>query len=229
MDYSRIAILPHTPIRSSVNFIEDLRMSDLVTIQNGTPVTSTLAIAEGTKVQHKNVLELVRAYLADLERFGEVAFETRNSSFATNDASVERSNQGRPTEYAILNERQSTLLISYMRNTKIVRDFKIRLVERFYEMAEQLKAQAKPLLPEEILVQQAQALLEQKREILRLEAQQQALEAEVKQTNQRLDQIETGIDHFTVIGYARTFLKQSLPLKEAAKLGRLATKVCSDM
>ena len=52
-------------------------MNSLVTILNGTPVTTTLAIAEGTQVQHKNVLELVRTYLDDLKEFGLVAFDTR--------------------------------------------------------------------------------------------------------------------------------------------------------
>lgn len=192
-------------------------MFDLVTIQNGSPVTTTLAIAEGIEVRHKNVLELVRKYLADLQAFGEVEFKTRLNP------------QGSPTEYAVLNERQSTLAISWMRNSKIVRAFKIRLVKKFYEMAEELKGKQQPLLPEELLVQQAQMLLEQKKEMLRLEAKQKTLEAEVKQTNQRLDQIETGIDHFTIIGYARTFLKKSLPLKDAAKLGRQATNLCMAM
>jgi phage regulator Rha-like protein len=196
-------------------------MFDLVTIQNGSPVTTTLAIAEGAQVEHKAVIQLVRKYLADLEVFGLVELKIL--------ARLKGQHGGGDTEYAILNERQSTLVISWMRNSEIVRAFKLRLVSKFYEMAEELKGKQQPLLPEELLVQQAQMLLEQKKEMLRLEAKQKALEAEVKQTNERLDQIETGIDHFTIIGYARTFLKKSLPLKEAANLGRQATNLCTAM
>lgn len=112
---------------------------ELVIVNNGKAVTNTLIIAEGTEVQHKNVLELVRNYKSDLEQFGEVAFQTRLNA------------QGSPTEYAELNERQSTLLLSYMRNTEIIRSFKIRLVHRFYAMAEQLSNQPAPVDPMQLL------------------------------------------------------------------------------
>ncbi len=35
-------------------------MNALVTLKDGQAVTTSLAIAEGTGVQHKNVLELIR-------------------------------------------------------------------------------------------------------------------------------------------------------------------------
>ena len=101
-------------------------MNNLVTILNGTPVTTSLAIAEGTQVQHKNVLELVRTYLDDLKEFGLVAFETR--------ARETGKHGGGDVEYATLNEQQSTLLLTYMRNSDIVRGFKKRLVKAFWEM-----------------------------------------------------------------------------------------------
>jgi phage regulator Rha-like protein len=100
----------------------------MVTIQNGSPVTTTLAIAEGAQVEHKAVIQLVRKYLADLEVFGLVELKIL--------ARLKGQHGGGDTEYAILNERQSTLVISYMRNTEIIRAFKIRLVSKFYEMAE---------------------------------------------------------------------------------------------
>ena len=51
--------------------------NQIVTVSNGQAVTTTLAIADGTDTQHKNVMELMRNYLANLEEFGRVAFETR--------------------------------------------------------------------------------------------------------------------------------------------------------
>lgn len=104
----------------------------LVTLTpNNEAVTTSLAIAEGTEVQHKNVYELIKNYHSDLSEFGIVTFETEKSAGA-----------GRPTEYAILNEDQATLLITYMRNSERVRLFKKQLVKAFREMHNTLQAQA---------------------------------------------------------------------------------------
>lgn len=101
-------------------------MNSLVFIQNQEPLTTSLAIAEGTENQHKNVMELIRNYDDDLIDFGEVAFQTRLNQ------------QGSPTEYALLNEQQATLLITYMRNSDVVRQFKKALVRAFFEMRNRL-------------------------------------------------------------------------------------------
>jgi phage regulator Rha-like protein len=106
----------------------------IVTTQNDQLVTTTLAIADGTGVQHKNVLELVRNNLADFEEFGLVAFETR--------ARLDGQHGGGLVEYAVLNEQQSTLALTYMRNSEIVRTFKKRLVKEFWTMR---SAAAKPV------------------------------------------------------------------------------------
>lgn len=108
--------------------------NQIVTVSNGQAVTTTLAIADGTDTQHKNVMELVRNYLADLEEFGRVAFETR--PFETAGGTQKR-------EIAILNEQQSTLLLTLMRNSEIVVRFKVRLVKAFFE----LQQAAKPIDP----------------------------------------------------------------------------------
>ena len=43
---------------------------ELVTVNNGSPVTTTLTIAEGLEVEHASIIKLVRAYQNDLEEFG---------------------------------------------------------------------------------------------------------------------------------------------------------------
>ncbi|WP_429497080.1 Rha family transcriptional regulator [Robbsia andropogonis] len=135
-------------------------MTDIVFIDGDIAVTSTLAISEGTNVQHKNVIELVRTYLHDLEEFGGVAFETR--PFETPGG---MQNQ----EVAVLNEQQSTLLLTYMRNSEVVRAFKKRLVKRFWEMAREIADQkakaAAPLSPAQMFLQSAQLIadIEQRR------------------------------------------------------------------
>lgn len=112
-------------------------MSALVTINGDQLVTTTAGIAEGTGVQHKNVIELVRTYVSDLGEFGRVAFEPQ--PFATAGGMQLR-------EIALLNEEQAALLITYMRNNAVVRRFKIELVRSFGEMRRRLASA--PALPD---------------------------------------------------------------------------------
>ncbi len=99
--------------------------SHLVTLRSGQATTTTLEIAAGTQVTHEAVILSVRKYKEDLERFGGVRFEF--DTFQTAGGPQKR-------EIAILNERQATLLISYQRNTEVVRAFKVCLVEGFYQL-----------------------------------------------------------------------------------------------
>lgn len=101
----------------------------IVIIKDGDAVTTTLAIAEGTQNDHASVIKLARTYQADLEEFGPVGFEIH--------VVTRPQGGGTPTEFAILNEPQSTLLLTYMRNTDIVRAFKKKLVREFWEMVQQ--------------------------------------------------------------------------------------------
>jgi len=98
----------------------------------GQPVTTSLIIAEGTQNQHKNVLELIRHYLNDLEEFGRVAFKTE--PFETAGGTQKR-------EIVYLTERQATLLLTLMRNSEIVVTFKKNLVKAFWQLAEQVAEQ----------------------------------------------------------------------------------------
>ena len=105
------------------------RTSPIVQVAvDGVPTTTSMRVANGTNVQHKNVLEMVRANVADFEEFGRVAFETRPFDTA-----------GGPQAQtvAILNEEHATLLLTYMRNNDIVRDFKKRLVREFSALRRQ--------------------------------------------------------------------------------------------
>ncbi|CAK0776900.1 putative phage-encoded protein [Gammaproteobacteria bacterium] len=100
----------------------------LVAMNDGQAVTTSLAIANGTEVEHKGVIQLIRTYLVDLQEFGRVTFEMR--PFETAGGQQRR-------EIALLNEQQATLLLTYMRNSQIVRGFKKRLVKAFWDLARQ--------------------------------------------------------------------------------------------
>lgn len=127
--------------------------TQLVFARNGQALTTSEIIAQGVGVQHKNILALVRNYQADFETFGVFAFETRK---------VDNPQGGRPETFAILNEQQATLLVTYCKNTETVRKFKVALVKAFYEMREQLHPQcpAQAQLPPPTLTeQQAYAIM----------------------------------------------------------------------
>lgn len=93
---------------------------------------SSLDVAERTGNEHRAVLQLVNSYAGQLERFGHLAFEMRDGY------------QGHTVRVAHLNEQQATLLITFMRNSEIVVDFKATLVEQFYEMRQALTRPAIP-------------------------------------------------------------------------------------
>lgn len=99
-------------------------------MHGGQAVTTSLAIADGTKNEHASVIKLARNYQSDLEEFGRVRFQIR--PFTTTGGEQKR-------EVAVLNERHATLLLTYMRNNEVVRRFKKTLVKMFWEMAKRLQ------------------------------------------------------------------------------------------
>lgn len=92
---------------------------------NGEPFTTSLVIAAETGNEHRAVIQLIRNYVDDLNEVGTSAFQMRKSG-------------GRPTEYAELDEPAAALLMTYLKNTAVIRDFKKRLVAGFYAMRQQL-------------------------------------------------------------------------------------------
>lgn len=109
----------------------------LVTAVDGEPRASSEVIARGVKVQHKNVMSLVKRYQGRLEQFGPLAFETR----------VKRADGrgGQLTEYVMLNEAQASAILTLMRNSPEVVDFKFRLVGEFFRMRDELQNQGRNL------------------------------------------------------------------------------------
>lgn len=107
--------------------------------QNSVPVTTSEIISNALDKEHKDVMLLLKKYIADFEPFGTVSFKTKL---------IRRGNGAKDQEktIAILNEQQATLLITYMRNCEKVRMFKVALVKAFYDMKESL-SQPKQYIP----------------------------------------------------------------------------------
>lgn len=140
---------------------------NLVKKQNDELVTTSLIVAEGTESQHASVIRLVRDNIADFEEFGGVGFEIQ--PFETAGGTQKRS-------VAILNREHAMLLMTYMRNTKIVRDFKKRLIRAFVELERRAKEPAQ-LSPEELM---ARAIKVADNTIKELEAKTRELEPAAK-------------------------------------------------
>jgi len=91
------------------------------------PFTTSKLIAENGKVEHETVVRLISKYEEDIKEFGILRFEIGKIK-----------GRGQPEKLYKLNEQQTTLLITYMKNTKPVRKFKKALVKQFYIMAKEL-------------------------------------------------------------------------------------------
>ena len=81
----------------------------------------TRLLAKHLGNQHKNVFELVKKYKADFEHLGKVTFQT------------EALPSGQLEKFALLNEDQAYLLLTYSRNTTKVRALKVKMVKAFAE------------------------------------------------------------------------------------------------
>lgn len=79
-------------------------------------------IAEQLGIQHENSYDQLKKYRADFVELGVLRFETGKPSGHKG---------GRPEKFALLNEDQAYLLLSYSRNTKKVRRLKVNLVKAF--------------------------------------------------------------------------------------------------
>ena len=91
------------------------------------PYTTSEIIAECAEVKHDTVQSLIRNHQEDFESYGIIGFEIRK---------LDR--RGRPMKIYRLNEQQATLLITYLRNTEPVKEFKKNLVKAFFEMRDEL-------------------------------------------------------------------------------------------
>lgn len=103
--------------------------TQLVFVQNGQALTTSEIIAQGVGIEHRAILQTLRNYKADFETFGILTFETQKPS----DAFEMRRGCIKEKVVALLSEQQATLLVTYCKNTEVVRKFKVALVKAFYK------------------------------------------------------------------------------------------------
>lgn len=108
-------------------------MTDLVFLEpnrlDAVPFTTSDVIAEWTGNSYRSVQRIIEKQLTRLEKFGRVRFEI--TPLQTNGGIQNH-------KVYCLNEEQATLLITFLKNTDIVADFKVELVRQFYAMRTEL-------------------------------------------------------------------------------------------
>ena len=90
------------------------------------PYTLSSIVAGCTGLQHHTITKTIRKHQARFEQFGKVGFK------------IQAMESGQNTKDYILNEQQATLLITFLKNTEQVANFKTNLVKAFFEMREEL-------------------------------------------------------------------------------------------
>ncbi|WP_417219525.1 Rha family transcriptional regulator [Achromobacter spanius] len=97
-----------------------------ITLQvvRGEPVADTRVLADQLGLQHQNVFEMVKDYQSDFEQLGILRFETGEVKTA-------ESRGAKHIRFALLNEDQTYLLLTFSRNTAKVRQLKVNLVRAF--------------------------------------------------------------------------------------------------
>ena len=121
-------------------------MKDLVFIEpvnkKMEPYTTDEIIAECAGVKLPTVQRLIREKKERLEAFGSLRFEIRK---------IVKNGSGNYLKTYHLNEQQATLIITFLRNTEAVTQFKVELVRQFFdmrgelEMRRHIRAEGKPV------------------------------------------------------------------------------------
>lgn len=106
-------------------------MNELTFAYKDEAFTNSLIIAEGTGVEHRAVIQLIATHKKHFEELGRVTFQML--PFDTK-GGIQK------VKICRLNEQQATFLITLMRNTPVVVEFKKELVKQFFEMREFIRA-----------------------------------------------------------------------------------------
>ncbi|WP_086255226.1 Rha family transcriptional regulator [Campylobacter vicugnae] len=101
-------------------------MSKFIVEYNGTPSVSHTTIAQNTDNEVSSVKRLIDNHFSDFKEFGVLGFEIVKP--------LNTELGGRPSKIYYLNEPQATLLLTYLQNTPIVREFKKALIKEFYQI-----------------------------------------------------------------------------------------------
>lgn len=98
-------------------------MNELVFLKQDDAFTDSKRIADGTGIEHRKIKDSIRKHRKAIEKFGRLSAPYQAES-----------NGGRPETYYQLNEEQALFLVTLLKNTPVVVQFKGELVHQFCEM-----------------------------------------------------------------------------------------------
>jgi phage regulator Rha-like protein len=107
-----------------------LIIPDIIELIDDEPRVSHVDIAKYTDNKIKSVQDLITRNISDFEEFGHLAILNRGE--------VNGGKGEQPKAY-FLNEAQATLLMTYLRNGEVVKQFKKELVRQFFKMRKELQ------------------------------------------------------------------------------------------
>lgn len=187
-------------------------MNEIVLLHNGNLVTTQNIIAKYSKNSEESIQRLIRKHKDKLEVFGQLDYDE--------DESINSKNKINIIKHYYLNEKQAYLFMTFLKNTEIIIDFKVTLVEEFFEMKKQLenKSSNQPDL-QKVISGLKSGMLRKDKKIERLENEIQQLKIE--------HQKRVAIPHFTqnqkidiILRNTENLLKQDgiLPFQDMAKV-----------
>ena len=154
--------------------IANTNIMELVEVNNEQVVTDSRKVADVFGKGHKDVLESVRGILAAENSAARFFLETTYD------------NRGKQYPMYLMNRDGFSLLVMGFTGSKAMQ-WKIKFIEAFNAMEEQLKAQQEPRSQVDILVQSALALQKQERELARLRMDTEEIRKEQKIQSSRID------------------------------------------
>ena len=106
-----------------------------LTVVRDEPRADTRLLAQHLGILPRSVFRLVLDYRPDFEAFGKVRFENAPSP------------SGQPERFALLNEDQAYLLLTYSRNTATVRALKVKMVAAYRDARRAAEVREAEYLP----------------------------------------------------------------------------------
>lgn len=156
----------------------------LVFIDNNRVVTDSLTVAECFEKEHKHVVRDIEVQISKLHEAKEHEFVKSNFGLEI----FKAKNNKEAKKYLLTEEAFTLVAFSYV--TPEAMKMKVRFIEEFKRMKEELQKRQQPLQPKtqaEMLLLYAQQMVEQERKI-------KALEEDNARQNSRIEQLENKIE-----------------------------------
>lgn len=176
-------------------------MNELMSMSG--PMMSSKEVATLTGKRHGDVLRDVRVMLDELQN-ADLRPEEYQAFIASNGMTSE----------ILLNKRLTYILVTGYSTL-----LRAKVVDRWQEL------EAAP--QRQVSDPRLAAMIESLIRLDQIETAQREQEDRVRALEQQVKQIDTAVDHFTIVGWAR-LRNVELPLAKASKLGRFATSVCKE-